>query len=614
MERPYMTRAEIEELMHDWFERDGETFIRISDKDRVGWEETLDAGADYSSYILESPTQEDLIRRGYTLASEMLVAMNLPKKVHLRISSSGDTKTDFKTVNVSTEYFDDPTLTVGAKLDIFMGLTIHEGCHILYTTPLRTEDLGVNKRVIHFLWNAIEDERIEEKLGEEKPGFARFLEKSRYYYFDQYYLDSGVVDTVAEKSDAEQLLNLILRIIRYPVYLKESDFERFGFYLKKIKEILLPFPSSTKEALDAAKRIYEVIRDFYRDKEATESGEEKSDGSIKIPSSEEVDRKIASDASEALDAMEKTIGPFSTESGEEKSLSSEDMASSVRAKGGLLGEICEGSVELGSGKDTYFTPAQPNAPKYAESYSRIRRYVPAISKIIRGHCREYKLIHRSMRSGVLDTNKLAEAVQGVSTVYIREGEVKSDRVAVCILIDESGSMRGERIRAARDTAVLLNEAIGTIPQVELFIYGHTGDLRTARSTELTIYREKGYTPKYALGSVDARYENRDGVAIFEVAHRVRKQTQLPVLFFILSDGAPCAGDYNGDSAMAHVRDMVTKVEAMQFSVIQVCINHCYPPEKMFRHYVILDDLSTLALSLGRVIKKATLKSAVSRVI
>ena len=621
MERPFMTRAEIEDLMRDWFDRDGETFIRISDKDRVGWEDTLDAGADYSTYILESPTQEDLIRRGYTLASEMLTAMNLPRKVRLRISRTGDSATDLKTVTVCTEYFDDKTLTVGAKLDIFMGLTIHEGCHVLYTTLTKPEDFGVNKRIIHTLWNIIEDERIEEKLGETKPGFARFLEKSRYYYFDQYYLDAGMIDEVAEKTDAEQLLNLILRIIRYPVYLKEEDFERFGFYLKKIKEILLPFPDSTKAALDAAKRIYEVIRDFYRDKETADSkeasygeGDTDAEGMGSSCGDEELDRKIASDASEMLEGLSKLTGSETADSKEAKTLGDDDMATTVKDKGGLLGEICEGLVELGSGTDTYFTPAPSDASRYEKSHQRVRRYVPAISKIIRGHCREYKLIHRSMRSGVLDTNKLAEAIQGVSTVYIREGEVKSDRVAVCVLIDESGSMSGERIEAARDTAVLLNEAVGSIPQVELFIYGHTGDIRTSRSTELHVYREKGYSPKYALGSVRACCENRDGIAIYEVAQRVRKQTQLPVLFFILSDGAPCAGSYHGESAMNHVREMVNKVEAMQFNVVQVCINHSYPPERMFKHFVILEDLSTLAISLGRVIKKATMKNTASRVI
>ena len=171
--------------------------------------------------------------------------------------------------------------------------------------------------------------------------------------------------------------------------------------------------------------------------------------------------------------------------------------------------------------------------------------IPAISKIMKGHCREYKLVHRSMRSGVLDTNKLAEAFQGVPTVYLREGEVKTDKVAVCVLIDESGSMSGSRIYAARDTAVLINEAMGQVPNVELFIYGHSGDMKRPYATEMYVYREKEYAPKFALGSVIARSQNRDGVAILEVAKRVRRQTKNPVLFFILSDGIPCAGSYGG---------------------------------------------------------------------
>ena len=107
-----------------------------------------------------------------------------------------------------------------------------------------------------------------------------------------------------------------------------------------------------------------------------------------------------------------------------------------------------------------------------------------------------------MRSGMLDTGKIAEAFQGVPTVYMREGQVKSDRISVCILIDESGSMYGEGETAARDTAVLLNEAIGTLQNVDLYIYGHSTDGGTAlyvaeatesiqRNLPVLRYREMG---------------------------------------------------------------------------------------------------------------------------
>ena len=78
--------------------------------------------------------------------------------------------------------------------------------------------------------------------------------------------------------------------------------------------------------------------------------------------------------------------------------------------------------------------------------------------------------------------------------------------------------------------------------------------------------------------------------------------------FILSDGAPAARDYYGEDAMNHVKHCVEKVENMGFNVIQVCINHTYDPGLMFKHYVVLDDMSTLAFELGKAIKKATMNA------
>ena len=48
---------------------------------------------------------------------------------------------------------------------------------------------------------------------------------------------------------------------------------------------------------------------------------------------------------------------------------------------------------------------------------------------------------------------------------------------------------------------------------------------------------------------------------------------------------------------------------MGFYVIQVCINHSYDPASMFKNYVILEDMSTLALELAKAIKKSTISAA-----
>lgn len=599
----------IDDLMEDWFTRDGETFLKIRKKGRIGWEKTLEEGDSYSSYLLEAPTQEDLIKRAYTLAKEMIVVMDPPFKVSVKITTGvgGGSYTDGKVVCVNTAMFDDPELSVGEKLDTFLGTTVHEGCHLLYTDFSEMAKIG--KKVIHHIFNILEDERIEELCGENKPGLANFLEKSKYYYFDQFYLDYVVPKEKEDKlTPFDRLMNCFLHIIRYPKYLKEEEIIEFGHYLLAVKKVVIPYPITTSDTVKAAYKVFDIFKEFYEDRERESSESEGMDESEILAKAL---KKLLEDAEAADSALEKVAGKSVSAPALEggKGLTKDDLAGSVSKDGELLGEICEGKVELGASDSSFFSKMPDDQRRYMESLSRVKRYIPAISKIMKGHCREYKLIHRSMRSGVLDTNKLAEAYQGVSTVYLREGEVKTDKVSVCVLIDESGSMSGDRIQAARDTAVLINEAIGQVPNVELFIYGHSGDMKRSISTEMYVYREKNYKPKFSLGSVRARAQNRDGVAIFETAKRVRKQTKNPVLFFILSDGAPCAGEYGGTSAMNHVKDSVIKTEKLGFFVIQVCINHSYDPGLMFKNYVVMENMSTLAIELGKAIKKATMTAA-----
>ena len=602
-----VTDTLVDELMEDWLERDGETFVHIRKKGRLGWEKTLEAEDSYSSYLSDSITQEELIKRAYSIAKDMIVVMDPPFKVYIRISNhGGHGSTDGKYVYVSTKVFDEPELSVGEKFDTFLGLVIHEGCHLLYTDLSWLHKFTFE--AVKSLWNIIEDERIERLCGDLKPGLANFLEKTKYYVFDHEYLD-----TTAGKEDElppyERLVSCFFKIIRYPRYLREEDVVEFAPYLKKIKEVALPYPDTTEQAVKLAYKVYEIIKELYIDKER-EKSEEDGDGRSDDEITAEALRKFAEDAektSEKFKAVSETPSESATSGGGR--LKEDEMAKAVSDKHGLLGEECEGLVETGGSRDTFFSRADSDQRRYLESLDRVKRYIPAIAKIMKGHCREYKLVHRSMRSGVLDTNKLVEAVQGVPAVYIREGAVYTDKIAVGVLIDESGSMMGSRIQAARDAAILINEALCSMPNVELFIYGHSGDIRYTMATEMSVYREKGFAPKYALGSVTAKCENRDGVAIIEVAKRIRKQTKNPVILFVLSDGEPAAHGYGGSTAMTHVRSCVQQAENLGFSVIQVCINHCYDPSKMFKNFVILEDMSTLAFELSKAIKKTAMTLA-----
>lgn len=667
MKKKSMTNKElIEVLSKDWIERDGDSFVHIRKTGRLGWEKTLEKGTPYSSYLLDSPSMEDLIQRAYPMAKQTICAMDTPFKVNVKLSESCSC-TEAKNVYVATEYFDAKELSAGEKLDIFLGLTAHEGSHLLYT---EFEQMGramdVHPLCANIL-NIIEDERIERLLGEEKPGLANYLKAVKEYYFGKYtsreerHRESGL-------SLLERIVNCILGLVRYPRLLHEEEMLEFGELLLHVKEILTPYPDSTAKAEAAAEKIYALIKEEYKEQgkkktspekedkkgessssekdaceekkksseESTSSDEEKTESESKNPGSEAESSDKESTASAPMDSSESAEpkpnldrdyrmlsrpldkvagGPVQPDIKGCGSLSSSSKAEAIADERGSLADICEGTVEVGESHDVLFRKAPEDGVRYRRSLEEVKQYIPAIRRIVKGHCKEYKYTHQGMRSGLLDTAKLAEAVQGVPTVYIRQGAVKSDRACVCILVDESGSMiREGRMPAARNTAVLLNEALSGIPNIDLFMYGHSADETRAGQTDLRIYREKDFSPKYALGSLDARDNNRDGVAILETAMRVRKQTDEEVLMFVISDGAPAAQEYIGREAIAHTKACVQKAEAMGFRIVQICISATYDPALMFRHFVKLENLGSLASDLGREITRALQAKIKSHVI
>ena len=609
----------IQMLTTDFLDRDQTTFVKIRRTGRLGWESSIPEGTPYSDYMLSPASDEELIKNSYRLAEDMIKIMDTAEKVIVRISPDGS-KTNGKIIWVATEVFDDTDLPIGNRIDTFLGLAIHEGCHVLYTDFSAYK--GITNGIVKFIENILEDERIERELGQKKPGLANFLKASKYYYFDRYsqkMKDEGKTEGL---ETFPRLMNAIISLVRYPKTVEMSDLEEFADTLLQVRELLTPYPASTAQCVETAEKIFEIIKQYLQDEEKEKQKQQDSDGQqdgqpsdesgegsgssgqsgqsqnggqqpkSKKMTSRQIAKKVDQQMNEIFEQIADALKELTSEP-EKKTINSQDQSETVKADWDLVGRICEGRAERGTQKGCVVIKEKPYKDRYMDSLSRVRKYIPAISKSLKCSSMEYKLIHRGMRSGMLDTGKIAEAFQGVPTVYMREGQVKSDRIAVCILIDESGSMYGEGEKAARDTAVLLNEAIGTLHNVDLYIYGHSTDGGTA----LYVYREKSFSPKYALGSTDSRWGNNDGTAIREAASRVRKHTKENCLFFMISDGAP-------NESVQKVRQAVLDVEKQGFAIVAVSIEPQYDPSLMYHRNVNLTDMSRLAVDLGKMVKKA----------
>jgi len=642
----------LEVLREDFLDRDRDSFVKIRRTGRLGWESLIPSGGNYSDLLRGCHGEGDIIKEAYGMARDYIVAMDTPYRVRLRLSPERNC-TDSRVVYLSTRVFDDGALSEGQKIDTFLGLAVHEGCHLKWTdfSQMASEDNGIVRNLI----NILEDERIERLCGEVMPGYANYLKATKYYMFDLYRRRKALERGESKLPTPARLLNAILAIIRYPKALDGDDLEEFVDCLYEVRQIIRDFPSTPAEVSAAARAVYEVIRKFFEHQPNPEgSGEEGKESGESNPSDEgEQEEKeklsVTSDeggdlgsetssecgetpagqpsatsgdeqeslrkqVEEALSEMEKQMGDMgelTSEPGGSQPLSDDDMAECVKKDGCQLAGICENVVSLGETSGSVLYKAEEDKGSYDDSLSRVRKYIPAISKTLRGHCTEYAVTYHGMRSGVLDTGKLSEAFQGVQTVYLREGVVRSDRMAVCVLIDESGSMYGEKIRAARDLAVLMNEAISSIPAIDLYIYGHTFGDRCRDSynegrkiAELQVYREKGYAPRKALGSVTDRSGNLDSYAIREAARRMRRLSACRKnLMFVITDGAP-------NERYEQLRDTVKELERAGLDIVAVCIEPSYDPSALYTHHVTLSDLDRLAIDLGKMIKRAIMKSVI----
>ena len=567
----------------------------------------------YTSYykkFSDVDSQRVLLESAYKTARDLVIVLDFPFKIHIQLSSEGTEVSGSpgdRRLFIPTSVLDDSTYDTTSKINICCGLAIHEAAHLKFTelkvlssfmekvsSGYWDSDEKISESHINFvnsIINLIEDERVEDKLLTERPGYTEFIDKAKSWNYKKF-----ISAKKSESGKVEAFLNNLFRLIRYPEGLEDEVLSEYHEQYNRIQALLNPLPRSTKEACISGFKIYKEIISIFSDLGLThretntalsDFGSRMGEGYIRCMYGVDTDSHSYADKANIMTSI-------STYSSTCEGVS-------------LLAGLVTGSIETGTEKNVYFEKPKGSKTLYQSLAKEVSPYVSAIRKLIRNTDKNYDFNIYGCRTGKLDTAKLAEAYQGVPQVYIRSGRVTTNNSTVCVLIDESGSMRWEeKDEQARKAAILLNEALKDLPNVDLYIYGHTADTITYGTTELSIYREGNRpTSPYALSDSKARFENRDGTAIYEAGQRVRRFTKNPCIMFVISDGEPAAYHYGGSSAISDVRKNVTKLENDGFTVIQITIDTVNHAKEMFTHVIDLKEgIQELPNLLSKVIKKA----------
>lgn len=602
-------KTEKGDLLKDWFGRRAEdSFTNADDSKRLfNWDKGRKA---LSSHIVG---KEADVKESAKMTGSMFRVMGVDKHIKLKDKSSSSNMNKIALpigiLKEETPILDDegdPTGEVNSewttdltKLDAFYGAAIQNAAKFGLQNKEEHDEMHRNKNkenktVKSVLSDVLNTERLDNKIGDTFPGYLKFVQKYKDYTFHEKY------EPVDPEADPRvRLLDLIVRMMRYPASVTDEEVEEFKEPLEKLERIIKKtggIPQDLRGCNSMATSLSNIVYKYVtKEEEEEEKEEEDGDG----PPSSKMDK---SGLDGAAGAMSKSMDPEDMEDVSEEDIEEfedemeegdEDKKSDMYIDREEEGHMMEGSKII-------FTKSNTDRTKYIAVRDKIDFTKARIVRaLFERKSKNYDFAMKGMKSGRLDPGKIAEAVQGVPTVYERIASVKTSKVTVGVLIDESGSMSGDRIRKAREAAIYINEIFNKMRDVTFFIYGHTADLGHSNTTDIMVYREPGFqTDKFALGAVEARCQNRDGFAILACAQRMRSMTPDLGILFVISDGQPAASGYGGRQGIEDTRKKVSMAQQLGFQVIQIAIDESVPSKDMFDYYVTMTDIKTLPTTLA----------------
>ena len=541
----------------DWFGRNSD-FTRQG-KDRLFWESDNEA---YSSFLYPGTQEkiEQMVSDDAKMTSEL---QKLVKRFALTASiksshKSSGSYTNGKQIVISSNIED---ITPKKKLDVMIGLALHEISHCLYTefSALKNKN-DIQKALI----NIIEDELIETQLGMTYPGYANFFKAVKYHMFDKLGHENLLKKA---NNELEQIMTLFLYIVRYPKYVCEVDKKIMKTYeelFTKIKNILDSHGclsenivgKVTGNSVGAASDIYELLKKYIDENQDNQSGENgEGEGSEGDESSE----------GEGSEGDESSEGESSEKSSKSKSFADQERefsSSEINEAIKKIQESCDAGTNppidnnIRTEVEAMLRTEQStkkgarlwrnNGRASSLNKKQIEAEASKFSKIIRNisvnnvATKAVTVVNRFLRNGNLDSRLLASAIQGVPTVYqqriCKNVKKNEPKFAIVLTLDESGSINELQRRIFVTYCTAFMKAFEKDANIEVYVYGHADYLRCYYSK-----KKKDLDLLYSNYSECGQCES---VSYREIINDVKSQTNLPIVMVNFTDSGYCDSSLN----------------------------------------------------------------------
>jgi len=243
-----------------------------------------------------------------------------------------------------------------------------------------------------------------------------------------------------------------------------------------------------------------------------------------------------------------------------------------------------------------------NKDEYNELLQRLKPSINALKNRINLYGLDKHISIRNLNRGELDRKSLFKIPTKRVNLFKKDYIQVEPNYNIGILMDQSGSMCGD-IELVRDTAITIYEAMKDNARCNVFLYGHTADMRGEKHATHIFEYEDGVT----LTNVKSHCNNRDGVAIFESARmleqRINSSLNMKKAMIVLCDGQPAAHGY-ADGRHQTRRDIM-RVQSEGMPVMAIGMGHYIREEhlqEMYDSYIMIENFSEISNTLPKTIK------------
>lgn len=226
--------------------------------------------------------------------------------------------------------------------------------------------------------------------------------------------------------------------------------------------------------------------------------------------------------------------------------------------------------------------------------------------------------------GLINSRSLANLASNANyrTIFKDTVRNETDKVAVSILIDLSGSMSGEKVETAKMSAIALGEALnglginfevlgfntGYSQQLQSYV-SSIGDLsrfnRTSETLEHFIFKDFGSNSLVGLSNIKADGANADGESVMWASKRLANRSEKRKVLIVMSDGMPSCGG-NSYILQSDLRTKLKQIEKFGIETVGIGIQ-TDAVKHFYKDYLVINNLKELTTTSLKKLESILLK-------